>query len=674
MSHSLNDEEDEDRNLNKTFTDLSRMIRQGRSFSGHERNCCFLNTGKFEQPGEKGCFATISALSGLDFPDDARAVVALDWDGDGDLDLWLANRNAPRLRFLRNNLAPDNNYITFKLFGNGSTCNRDAIGARIEIFTTEQTDLKQIKTVSAGAGFISQTSRWISFGLGQAKKVERVLISWPDGSNQELTTTKINNSYLVVQGEQTAKIWRRPQTDSKLIAKLSPTTPTPTTGDNQSIRIPLVTPLPLPEINYFDNNHEAQKQLSGHGRKILINLFSRQSRQSAAELRTLQQGAQELEQAGINLLALEIDDLTNSRPKTDINEVFPESFTFPFRYGFASPTLIADLKRIHNLSVPLERPLPIPTSFLIDTQGRVSMIYKGSINPQQLARDASRETNNFTERVLEAMPFKGTFCYDPQLLRPLRENFALKMLHGGRRLEKMGRLNEALSYYYEVLKVLPDAAIPRYRLGETHYQLRNLNATISNLKQALEKDPDLTPARQLLARIHLAQGQAQPAALQLLTILQKNPQDSETLANLGIAYAALGRPDMACSKLEKALKIAPENASTNFNLGVLNLRGGHLKKAEKAFTKTILLQADYPGVRYHLGVLAEQQQKPENAVRFYRQELKNNPRHLKATLRLGELYEKKGKVQEATTMYKTALDIDPDQPLAKASLKRLQGR
>ena len=670
MSHSLNDEEDKDRNLNKTFTDLSRMIRQGRSFSGHERNCCFLNTGTFEQPGEKGYFATISALSGLDFPDDARAVVALDWDGDGDLDLWLANRNAPRLRFLRNNLAPDNNYIAFKLFGNGSTCNRDAIGAKIEIFTTEESGLKQIKTVSAGAGFISQTSRWISFGLGQAKRVERVLISWPDGSNQELTATKINNSYLVVQGEHRAKIWRHPQTDGKIVSIQAPT---PKPGNNQAIRIPLVTPLPLPEINYFDHNHEARKPLSGHGRKILINLFSRQSRQSAAVLRTLQQGAQELEQAGINLLALEIDYLTNSRPKTEINEVFPESFTFPFRYGFASPTLIADLKRIHNLSVPLERPLPIPSSFLIDTQGRVSMIYKGSINPQQLARDASWETNNFTERVLEAMPFKGHFCNDPQLLRPLRENFALKMLHGGRRLEKMGRLNEALSYYYEVLKILPDAAIPSYRLGETHYQLRHLNATLSNLKQALEKDPDLTPARKLLARIYLAQGQAQPAALQLLTILQKNPQDSETLANLGIAYAALGRTDMACSKLEKALKIAPENASTNFNLGVLNLRDGHLKKAEKAFTKTLLIQPDYPGVRYHFGLLAEKQQKPENAVRFYQQELKSNPRHFKATLRLAELYEVQGKRRKATTMYKTALDIDPKHPLAKASLKRLQG-
>lgn len=32
-------------------------------------------------------FANVSAVSGLDFMDDGRAVVKCDWDADGDLDL-----------------------------------------------------------------------------------------------------------------------------------------------------------------------------------------------------------------------------------------------------------------------------------------------------------------------------------------------------------------------------------------------------------------------------------------------------------------------------------------------------------------------------------------------------------------------------------------------------------
>ena len=65
-----------------------RLLREGHSFSGHERNCVFLNDS-----GNR--FSDISAVSGLDFPDDGRGVSVTDWDHDGDLDVWLANRTGP---------------------------------------------------------------------------------------------------------------------------------------------------------------------------------------------------------------------------------------------------------------------------------------------------------------------------------------------------------------------------------------------------------------------------------------------------------------------------------------------------------------------------------------------------------------------------------------------------
>ncbi len=65
----------------------------------------------------------MSAVSGLDFPDDGRCVAVADWDQDGDLDLWLANRNAPRLRFMRNNAPTSNHYVSLRLIGNGTTTN-----------------------------------------------------------------------------------------------------------------------------------------------------------------------------------------------------------------------------------------------------------------------------------------------------------------------------------------------------------------------------------------------------------------------------------------------------------------------------------------------------------------------------------------------------------------------
>ena len=68
MSQSPNDENAQSTDdWLRARDELSAMIKGGRSFSGRERNCCFLNTG---QPR----FATVSAVSGLDFADDGRAL------------------------------------------------------------------------------------------------------------------------------------------------------------------------------------------------------------------------------------------------------------------------------------------------------------------------------------------------------------------------------------------------------------------------------------------------------------------------------------------------------------------------------------------------------------------------------------------------------------------------
>ena len=74
---------------------ISRLSRRGFSWSGHERNCAFLNMGS-------AGFADVSAVSGFDFEDDGRALALLDWDLDGDLDLLVGNRSGPRVRFLEN--------------------------------------------------------------------------------------------------------------------------------------------------------------------------------------------------------------------------------------------------------------------------------------------------------------------------------------------------------------------------------------------------------------------------------------------------------------------------------------------------------------------------------------------------------------------------------------------
>ena len=156
------------------------LIRSGHSFSGRERNCVFLNC-------RNDSFANISAVSGLDFKDDGRAIAVTDWDLDGDLDVWLHNRTGPRLRFMRNQTIQGErtahaNFVAIGLEGTSS--NRDAIGARVELFVEDPQPPKLVQTLAAGDGFLSQSSKWLHFGLGPDRRTMTALVRWPGGDTE----------------------------------------------------------------------------------------------------------------------------------------------------------------------------------------------------------------------------------------------------------------------------------------------------------------------------------------------------------------------------------------------------------------------------------------------------------------------------------------------------------
>ena len=218
------------------------MMDAGRSFSGNERNCFFINLGN-------GKFTDISGLSGLDFPDDGRAISVTDWDNDGDLDLWITNRNAPRLRLMRNDTKEDNPFISILLKGNGETVNKDAIGARIEIINGKNSEkFKQIQTLRAGQGFLSQSSKWIQFALNETIKSINIKISWPDGTVSKIEDVLPNKKYIIRQESSTAEEIKLESKKSNLVN--SPGLKNP---PSQVARVPAITLFKGPTINLRKN-------------------------------------------------------------------------------------------------------------------------------------------------------------------------------------------------------------------------------------------------------------------------------------------------------------------------------------------------------------------------------------------------------------------------------------
>jgi enediyne biosynthesis protein E4 len=111
-----------------------------------------------------------------------RGAAYADIDGDGDLDVLLAaNGGSPRL--LRNEGGNKHHWLRFKLEGDGVRSNRSAIGARVELKVGA---LTQGLEVMGGRSYLSQPESVLTFGLGNANKVDELKIFWPDGSIETL--------------------------------------------------------------------------------------------------------------------------------------------------------------------------------------------------------------------------------------------------------------------------------------------------------------------------------------------------------------------------------------------------------------------------------------------------------------------------------------------------------
>lgn len=63
----------------------------------------------------------------------------------------------------------------------------------------------QIDEVMSGSGYYSQNDLRVHFGLGQAKKADRIEIRWPSGLQESLRDVAANQIVVVKEGQGIVK-------------------------------------------------------------------------------------------------------------------------------------------------------------------------------------------------------------------------------------------------------------------------------------------------------------------------------------------------------------------------------------------------------------------------------------------------------------------------------------
>ena len=153
-----------------------------------QRDALFRNDGD-------GTFTDVSGITGIAaLPIRVgRGATFGDYDNDGDVDIFIVNNHAqPAL--LRNDGGNRNNWLHVEL--SGTNANRNAVGAKIQVKTTNQT---QIREIYAGDSYMSFNSFIAEFGVGSATQVESVQVIWSNGDTQTLHNIPANQRIRVRQ-------------------------------------------------------------------------------------------------------------------------------------------------------------------------------------------------------------------------------------------------------------------------------------------------------------------------------------------------------------------------------------------------------------------------------------------------------------------------------------------
>jgi tetratricopeptide (TPR) repeat protein len=653
--------------------EIDRMTRQGRSFSGNERNCMFLNTRGSDTGSER--FANISAVSGIDFPEDGRALAFVDWDQDGDLDLWISNRNAPRLRLLRNDTPKINDFIQFRLMGNGSDTNRDAIGARVTIelaSTKADGNITQLaKTLRAGEGFLAQSSPWIHFGLGANATIKKISVRWPNRemATEEFEIVEPNGRYELTQG--TGKPKRIESVDRQLALKHSTFTVPPPSIQQ---RIPLIFRLPAPSLGYFDFDGQPVDFNLDPNKVTLVNLWSSTCAPCLKELAEFSKRYDELEKAGIQILAISVDDLDADEETTQsASAALAQRLNFPFASGMAPASVVEEFRRLHNILIKMEKPLPMPTSFLIDRAGKLDIIYKGAVSVETLLADAKPIDPSLLQRFRRSAGIDGTLIDDAVTTSAITSEEAWVHVKLARELVAQGRTDEAIAEYQQVLQRVPDSATTYNNLGIQYQLKKNTAQATRNFQTAVELDPSNVDIRVNLAQALMAQQKFQAARAQLEQTISIDDNSANAHFNLGVVQARL--KDFAASRdsYQRAIDIDPKHARAQFSLAKFYEQNNELEKAKHHYQLALEVVPNEVSILVSLGRIYLRESNFDEAERVLQLAVKNQPGYDEAHYQLGLVLQALGQGIRAKRQFEETLRINPRHAGATKALRGIFG-
>jgi tetratricopeptide (TPR) repeat protein/peroxiredoxin len=647
---------------------LNELIRADGTWSGFERNVFYANN-------RDGTFSDVSGVVGLDFLEDSRAFALADFDHDGRLEVFLKNRNSPQLRVLRNVMKDLGPSIAFRL--RGSKSNRDAIGAAV---TVETESGRQTRMLQAGSGFLSQHTKEVFFGLGEAKGPVRASIRWPNGLVQELRVLPLNHRVWVEEGSEPYKVeaFRADAQGLKpksVVAEgvTAEAVPSHKTTPPESEIIPtavetwLLAPVSAPDFSLPDFSGQTRTIAALRGKAVFLNFWAIGSASCRESLRILNQVHKSWPDTpsanpGLQLLAVNVDDSADADSvRTLARELH---LSFPILHG--SDDVAGVYNILYRYLFDRHRDLGLPTSFLINAGGDIVKIYQGPINAERVEQDFLHIPRTAAERMAKALPFPGVSD-----TLEFRRNY----LSYGSVYFQRGYFDQAEALFQLALRDDPSSAEALYGLGSVYLKQQKTGEARASFERAIKlraSYPDTLPnAWNNLGLLATREGRTGEAIPYFQEALRLSPDHLIALNNLGNAYRQTKQWDEARSVLERAVAVGPQDPEANYSVGMVFAQIDDTEHAFEYLRRALKFRPVYPEALNNLGVLYLRTQRRDEAVASFEECMRVAPSFDQSYLNLARVYEVEGAPDKARTVLLELLKQHPGHAQAQKALEQL---
>jgi len=124
-----------------------------------------------------------------------RGMTRLDFNHDGKQDFLITHLDSPSA-LMMNQTETSNHWLAVQLVGTSSE--RNAIGAQVDVHLGDRI---LSNWIVGGDGYLSRNQPTVNFGLGAADKVNKLVVTWPSGTQQTFSNPEVDRYLLLVEND-----------------------------------------------------------------------------------------------------------------------------------------------------------------------------------------------------------------------------------------------------------------------------------------------------------------------------------------------------------------------------------------------------------------------------------------------------------------------------------------